>query len=208
MTVELKHEALRSDTKPLPAMPVSYEEFLIAADGLYAEWVDGHVEPRPSQSYTHQRLLGFLAFLLQDFAEQHDAGQVLTLFQMKRASRGREPDILFIARHHLGRLRRNFLDGPADLVVEIVSTESALRDRGTKYGEYEAAGVREYWVLDPNTARADFFVLDEGGRYQRAQPDAQDVYRSAILPGLWINVGWLWQEPLPTLRRVLTAWEM
>ena len=80
------------------------------------------------------------------------------------------------------RLQRNFLDGPADLAIEIVSPESMLRDRGTKYGEYEAGGVREYWVLDPETQRADFFVLDASGRYQRAQPDADGIYRAPSCP--------------------------
>lgn len=104
-------------------------------------------------------------------------------------------------------LQRNFLDGPADLAVEIVSPESILRDRGTKYAEYEAGGVREYWILDPETQRADFFVLDAEGRYQPAQPDTSGRYDSAVLAGFWINVGWLWQTPLPLVRQVLREWE-
>jgi Uma2 family endonuclease len=211
MTVELRPGPLPSDVKPLPAGPITYEEFLEWADeDTCAEWVGGEVELMSPASVPHQDLSLFLARVLAEYTETHQSGKVLAApFQMRLGDvqRGREPDILFIADNHLDRLRRNYLEGAADLVVEIVSPESVLRDRGTKYGEYEVGGVREYWVLDPETSRADFFVLDDMGRYQRSQPDAAGLYYSAVIPGFWLNVEWLWQEPLPTLRQVLTEWE-
>lgn len=60
----------------------------------------------------------------------------------------------FVAEEHLDRLQEMHLEGPADLVVEIVSPESRLRDRGEKFAEYELAGVSEYWLLDPELRRA------------------------------------------------------
>ncbi|MBV9850380.1 MAG: Uma2 family endonuclease [Armatimonadetes bacterium] len=211
MAVQLKPQPVVSEDKPLPATPVTYEGFLDWADeDTYAEWVDGEIEIMSPASLPHQDLSGFLHRLLAQYAEDRSAGKVLAApFQMKLAKvrRGREPDLLFITSANLARLRHNFLDGPADLAVEIVSPESALRDRGAKYGEYEAGGVREYWILDSETQRADFFVLDPAGRYQRAQPDSGGIYRSAILPSLWINVGWLWQDPLPPVRQILREWE-
>jgi Uma2 family endonuclease len=48
---------------------------------------------------------------------------------------------------------------PADLAVEIVPTESRLRDRGQKLAEYEMGGVREYWIIDPERRQAAFYVL-------------------------------------------------
>ena len=57
-----------------------------------------------------------------------------------------------------------------------------------------------------NMKRADFFVLDGGGRYQRVPPNAEGKYESAVLPGFWVNVGWLWQSPLPSVRSVLREW--
>jgi hypothetical protein len=78
----------------------------------------------------HQDLSLFLARLMAEFAEAHDLGRVLTApFQMRlpNVRRGREPDLLFVATANLDRLRTNFLDGPTDLVVEIISPESLLR---------------------------------------------------------------------------------
>ena len=196
---------------PPPAQKMTYEEFLDWADeDTYAEWVDGKVEMMSPASVKHQDISLFLARLLAEFSEEHDTGKLLAApFQMRLANvrRGREPDLLFVATQNLGRLKRSYLDGPADLVIEIISPESVLRDRGAKYAEYEAGGVREYWIIDAEAKRADFFVLDSEGRYQRASPDTEGKYQSAVLPGLWINLDWLWQSPLPSVRSVLKAWE-
>ena len=197
-------------TQP-PAQTMTYEEFLDWADeDTYAEWVDGKVEMMSPASVEHQDISLFLSRLLAEFAEENDAGKLLAApFQMRLANvrRGREPDLLFVTKDNLTRLRRSYLDGPADLAIEIVSPESVLRDRGAKYAEYEAGGVREYWIIDNLSQRADFFVLDAEGRYQRASPDAGGKYASAVLPGFWISVGWLWQSPLPPVRQVLREWE-
>ena len=61
--------------------------------------------------------------------------------------------------------------------------------------------------MDADAQRADFFVLDAEGRYLRASPDSFGKYESAVLPGFWIDVGWLWQTPLPSVRSVLREWE-
>jgi Uma2 family endonuclease len=122
---------------------------------------------------------------------------------MKMEYSGREPDLMFVATEHLAALRGTFLEGPADLVVEIVSPESAGRDRGEKFYEYEAAGIPEYWLLDPQTRRAEFYQLGPAGQYQLIAPDSQGIYRSAVLPGLWLQVDWLWQQPLPRVLDVL-----
>jgi Uma2 family endonuclease len=116
---------------------------------------------------------------------------------------GREPDLLFITQENLGRLKNTYLDGPADLAVEIVSPESRLRDRGEKLAEYEMGGVREYWIIDPGEQRTDFYMLAADGRYERQRADAQGVYHSQVVEGFWLKEGWLWQEPLPKVLSVL-----
>jgi Uma2 family endonuclease len=119
---------------------------------------------------------------------------IIAPFQMK-LEQGREPDLHFVAREHLDRLKETHLDGPADWVVEIVSPESAGRDRGEKFYEYERAGIPEYWLIDPQTKRVEFYQLSPEGQYQLVPPDVEGVYRSAVLPGFWLRVEWLWQPP-------------
>lgn len=123
-------------------------------------------------------------------------------FQMRLANSGREPDLLYVKTANCDRLRHTYLDGPADLVVEIISPESIGRDRGDKFFEYEEAGIPEFWLLDPQTQRAEFYQLNEAGRYQPIQP-VEGVYRSAQLSGFWLREEWLWQEPLPLPLKLL-----
>jgi Uma2 family endonuclease len=185
-----------------PAARMSYDEFLVWADSRHAEWVDGEVILMSPVSKRHQAVLGFLYKLLDTFVEERGLGTVLTApFQMKLQN-GREPDLLFVSNDHLERLTRTYLDGPADLAVEIISPESAGRDRGEKFYEYAQGGVREYWLLDPLTPWAEFYRL-ERGHYRLAFAGQSGVYEADVLPGFWLEVGWLWQEPLPKMLDVL-----
>ena len=65
--------------------------------------------------------------------------------------------MLFVATERRERIQSAYLDGPADLAVEIVSPESIARDRGDKFAEYEAGGVREYWLMNPARREALFY---------------------------------------------------
>ncbi|HXD31687.1 MAG TPA: Uma2 family endonuclease [Pyrinomonadaceae bacterium] len=187
---------------------MTYEEFLEKCDATHAEWVDGEVILMSPPSTRHQRLVLFLCSLLQLYVEAHELGLVLVgPFQMKLAFRpsGREPDVLFVAQQRVSLLKKNYLDGPADLAIEVMSPDSHSRDRIEKFAEYEQAGVREYWLLDPETRRAGFFVLSEAGAYD-AKSQNEAVYRSMVLEGLWMKVDWFWQEPLPQLMSILKEW--
>jgi Uma2 family endonuclease len=98
------------------------------------------------------------------------------------------------------------MEGPADLVVEIISPESRARDRGEKFYEYEQGGVREYWMLDRQRKQAEFYALGADGIYRLIPSGDDGVFRSVVLPGFWLRVEWLWQDPLPPLMTVLKAW--
>jgi len=144
-----------------------------------------------------------LGAILSIYVEQQDLGTVLDApFQMKIERSGREPDLVFVAHEHQHRLRENYLDGPADVAVEIISPESRRRDEKEKFYEYEAAGARKYWLIDPVEQRATFFRLDKQGSYRTVWNGREGVYRSTIVKGFWLRLEWLWPEPMP---RVLDA---
>jgi Uncharacterized protein conserved in cyanobacteria len=186
-----------------PPEHMSYDEFLAwLGDDKHAEWVCGSVVFHGSVTRRHSLIGGFLLSLLGLFIEQHDLGEMhRTPFQMRASPDlpSRAPDILFVAKERLGLIQANGLNGPADLVVEIVSPESRSRDRGEKYGEYERGGVREYWIIDHERQTAEFNRLGPEGRYLLAPVDADGWFESAVLPGLRLKPEWLWQDPLPTL---------
>jgi Uma2 family endonuclease len=212
MDREFSTEPFKTPGKAAPPAKMTYEEFLAWADeDTWAEWVNGEVIIMSPASKRHQDLVTVLAALLRFFVDAHQLGIVLTApFQMKIGPDlpGREPDILFISREHFDRFRDIYLDGPADLVVEIISRDSRVRDCGDKFYEYEQGGVREYWLLDYLRRQAEFYQLGADGIY-RPMPVGQDgIYRSVVLEGLWLKVEWLWQEPLPSLMSVLREWQM
>ena len=197
----------RPVTQPAPAgerrLPMTYEEFQAWEDeGRHGEWVDGGVIVFMPPTDRHQAVITWLARLLGFFADPFDLGEVRVAPLEIRARPGgpaREPDLLFVAREHLDRLTPQRLAGPADLVVEVVSPDSATRDRVDKLAEYREAGVREYWILDsrPGWKQADFYQLGADGQYRAVPPGADGYYRSAALPGFRLRPDWLWQDPLP-----------
>lgn len=186
---------------------MSYEEFINNVDeNAHAEWVNGETILFMPPLIRHQQIVGFLYAFLINFVQSYQLGEVLTApteMKVSPDSNAREPDILFIAQTHLDRLTEKRLMGPADLIVEVVSPESVYRDRSDKFDEYEAAGVREYWVVDarPGKERIDFWVLDENGRYRAALPDENGVYHTTVIPGFKLKVDWLWaaEKPSPLL---------
>ncbi len=177
---------------------MSYEDFLELCDeDTLAEWVDGKIEMYSPASNLHQDVVRWLTSVLSIYVEAKKQGVIRPApFQMKtgRDLPGREPDIIFIMKENLDMLKETHLDGPADLVIEVVSSDSLLRDRGERFAEYELGGVKEYWILDPNLKRLDFFVL-KGGRYERRAEDEVGIYRSEVIRGFWVNGGWFWNLP-------------
>ena len=193
-------EWLLNTTEPLK---MTYEEFLAWADeDTLAEWVNGEVIMTSPASNQHQDISDFLTALLRIYVQSRALGVVRSApFQMKLIH-GREPDLLFIGREHLNRLKPTYLDGPADLVIEIISPESVSRDRGAKFYEYATGGVPEYWLLDPEAHHAEFYQLDKG-YYRQIFSGEAGRYESAVLPGFWLCAEWLWQDPLPSTTRTV-----
>ena len=188
-----------------PPGQVSFEEYIEWLDeDTRAEWVNGEIVLMPSPAaIEHQNVLGFLDGILRIYVEERKLGQVVFApYVMKLAaiSSGREPDLLFVQRDRLSLLTRHYLDGPADLAVEIVSPESKRRDRKEKFAEYARAGVPEYWLIDPDHRTAEFYHLNEQGKYFRAALDVDGRYHSRVVTGFWLKVDWLWQTPPPLLR--------
>lgn len=196
-----------SDRRAPPQGKISFEEFLAWADeDAHAEWEDGEVVMVSPASKRHQDISVWLTRVLGYYVEQHALGWLTNapfLIQLRTAGQAREPDLLFLKTENLNRLHDTYLEGPADLVVEIASPESVGRDRGRKFVEYEGEGIPEYWLIDPVRRQAEFYRLGEDQRYRPSLPDEGGVYRSLSVGGFWLKVDWLWQDPLPDSLEIL-----
>lgn len=181
-----------------PARRMSFEAFMAAHEDRFAEWVDGEVIEFMPAKKQHQLLVGFLYQLLSLFARLGQGGQVMTAPYAMRAVTGgnvREPDVLYVAPEHVPLMAETLLQGPADLVIEIVSTDSVRRDRNEKYYEYARNGIRECWIIDPRPERnrADFYRLRPDGLYELFATEDDEQVASAVLPGFWLRPAWLWE---------------
>jgi len=205
-------QAVYTPSKPLPAEPISFEEFLEWLDeDTHAEWVDGQVILKMPVSVKHQDQNRYLLKLLAAWVEDyHTLGRVyhpplqVKLELRSGAQRSREPDIVVILNDRLSQLTEQYCNGAPNLIVEILSPTTRAIDRGEKFTEYEAAGVPEYWIIDPDREYAEFWQLDETQAYRAAFTGSEGVYRSRELPGFWLRVEWLWKQP--PLLEVLSAW--
>lgn len=183
---------------------VTFEEYLQMYDsieGARTEWVAGKVEVYPvSVSRRHAELLGFLHVLFMFFMAQRKPGKIyLSDFPMYMGDdyAAREPDLMIVFQENLGRVMTNYLDGPADLVVEIISPESGTRDRGQKFEEYEQFGVPEYWLIDPIRHEVRVYALSEEKIYHEVGLDTVGRVASVVLPGFILDPAVLWRDPLP-----------
>jgi Uma2 family endonuclease len=156
------------------------------------ELSEGELIIMPPPSDTHQRLVANVYRLLYTFVQERKLGVVRFAPLAVRLWPGkiREPDVLFMQNEHRGRIGE-YVYGPPDLVVEVISPSSRLTDRVTKLAEYAQAGVAEYWLLDPQEGTLEIFVLPEG-ESQLAEPlyrlwqkgAGAEVVRSRLLVGL------------------------
>jgi len=184
---------------------LTFEEFLDWCDeDTRAEWVDGRVVMMSPGSFDHQNIEAFLITLLRLFVEKHQLGVVVNecLMHLDAQRRGRLPDILFISNARKDRIRKTYVEGAVDLAVEIVSPDSVDRDRSEKFAEYQLAGVREYWLIDPQRKLAEFFEAGGDRRFYPV-PLCDGAFRSTVIPGFWLKPSWLWEEPLPEAADVL-----
>lgn len=155
-------------------------------DETRAEWVNGELILLSPLSDHHADLVTWISALLRHYVETQGAGWVRCApFQMNTGPDlpGREPDVLYVAPENLTRVRKTYLDGPADIAVEIVSPESRVRDRGEKVYEYERGGVREYWLIAPQRGQAEFYQQTPGGLHVTAAVGDDRLFRSRTPDG-------------------------
>jgi Uma2 family endonuclease len=102
-----------------------------------------------------------------------------------------KPDVFYVS-----RARRELVSGPAagtpELVVEVLSLETARPDRREKVSLCARCGIAEYWLIDPGPQVVDILV-NEGGRFVVTLPDG-GRHRAAAVPGVTLDLAELWSD--------------
>lgn len=171
----------------------SVEEYLSLTDytNQFVEFTDGKIEVLPMPTVVHQRILVFLSMLFKEFVDASELGEVLpSVLRVRIAGdKFREPDIVFMRRENQSRSKNRYWDN-ADLVVEIVSDDhnSHERDHVTKRRDYAAAGIPEYWIVDPQQQRITVLVLEDSGYTTLGEFSPGQQATSQLLPGFSVDV--------------------
>ena len=182
----MSESAIQADT-----YRIGFRDWLeLPEDNRLYEVMEGELFVSPPPSVRHQRILRRLLVALDRHLASHDAGEVLVAPVGVKLSDDQvvEPDLVVVLSAHQSRIGTQVLEGPPDLVVEILSPGTASRDLGPKKALYEAHGIPEYWVVDPLESRIEVLTLRSeryvsGGLFQES-----DRLHSALLPELTLSL--------------------
>jgi Uma2 family endonuclease len=124
------------------------------------ELSEGRLIISPSPTNRHQEIVGKLHLLIGSYVFSNNLGKVLMAPMDVRLKKGivRRPDIIFMSNEHLNRIT-NKRWGVPDLAIEVTSPGTKKEDRKDKYSEYENAGIKEYWIIDPDKQTVEIFEL-------------------------------------------------
>lgn len=179
--------------------------YRLVPDGQKADLIDGIIHMASPDTRKANRRANFIQFLLEGYTAARDiGGEVFASRFAFRLSRYRapEPDVAYVLPERLHLVEEREMRGGPDVAVEIVSRDSRSRDYGEKKRLCQKAKVKEYWIIDPGQKRAEFHRL-RNGTYQLASREENCIFRSAVIPGFWLNVNWLFAKPLPNAFRCL-----
>ncbi len=143
--------------------------------------------------HPHHGTRQYLSTSFSNVAEELGGRSLGRDFVMRLGENGFTPDLLFFKSKDLNQLHSWYLNGPAELVIEVLLSGHEYCDRIAKREYYAAAGVPEYWIVDPQQQQVEFWRLLEE-QYQQQQPDANGQYRPIGIPGLAFQSDSLWDE--------------
>jgi Uma2 family endonuclease len=146
-----------------------------------AELVYGFVREPPAPLYGHQKVVGQLFYLLKTHVEQNNLGEVcvspIDVVLDEAAALVVQPDVIFVSSER-SSIIRNCIMGAPDVVVEVVSPGTEHRDRTVKLAWYRRYGVRECWIVNPNTRTID--VIDFAGETSESFTGGQALGSPAL----------------------------
>jgi Uma2 family endonuclease len=164
----------------------TYRDYLQLPDDKRYELVEGEFFLVPAPSLYHQQILGKLWTSIYNYAKANRLGEAflapcdVVLCETTVV----QPDLVFVSDEHRGILTEANIQGPPDLVVEILSPSTGQRDLGLKRNLYARYGVREYWIVDPDAGTIEVLALTESGYRPKIVVPRTGMLNSILFPTL------------------------
>ncbi|CAN5190409.1 Uma2 family endonuclease [soil metagenome] len=172
-------------TATIPLLTVENYKILPETGPRY-QLIEGDLYMAPAPNRFHQDISRNLEHILLDYLRQHPVGKLYdapfdvylddyNVFQ---------PDILVVLNDRLSIFTEAGAEGAPDFVVEILSPKTARLDRDNKRRVYATRGVRELWIIVPETRKIEVYLLGENAAEPAAVYGDHDTFESALFPGL------------------------
>lgn len=157
----------------------------------YWEVIDGELIIHSPVATIHQKFARFLSDILSYYIRLKDLGELFYNPMVVRLDKNNifEPDMFFVSKRNVSRIKDQYFDGAPDLIIEILSPSTAEYDRGWKFKKYEVFNVRELWLLDPVEKRWEFY-RNVGTKFQKIGIEG-DKFSSRVLEGFFFKAEWL-----------------
>ena len=168
--------------------PLIYDDLLqMPDDGKRYEIVGGELYVSPSPVPKHQELAHRLTLLIGNHVRDHKIGKLYSAPLDVRLTEHDivEPDLLFIGTERLGIIGGTTINGAPDLLIEVLSPSTRVRDETLKADLYARSGVREYWLVDPVARTLVIHALDDGRWVPTGSAERPE---SRVLPDLMVDV--------------------
>ena len=168
----------------------TYRDYENRSDDERFEIIDGVIYMMALPSRVHQEISMELSRQLGNFLRGKPCKALAAPFGVRLNAAARdntvvEPDLLIVCEK--SKLDGKSCVGAPDMVVEILSPSTAGKDRVLKFNKYLQAGVREYWIIDPDSNTLAVYVLKNGEYFATAYGD-EDTVPVHVLDGCMVDM--------------------
>ncbi len=166
------------------------------SDDAYYELINGYLMKKSAPRPQHQNISVNLSFYLLGFIKERKMGKLFTapIDVFLDNLNAVQPDLVFIPTENQGIITDDGIIGIPDLVIEIISPSSVLRDRVDKKNLFERLNVKEYWIIDPQYQDIEIYTI-QIGRYELYSGVTmfEGELKSTIFEGLTIDLAELFE---------------
>ena len=147
----------------------TYADYLTWPDDERWELIDGEAyNMTPAPTFKHQKIVGNFYFLIKDtLAGRHCTPGIAPTDVVLSEYDVVQPDVFVVCDEK--KITEANIQGAPDLIVEVLSPATALKDKREKKNLYEKYGVKEYIIVDPAAQYVERFLLEEGGFYVKSE---------------------------------------
>jgi len=145
----------------------TYQDYLKMTDEQRYEITEGDLYMVPAPNTEHQSISRNIELIICNYVYEKKLGEVYhaPIDVVMGESNIVQPDILFITTENSGIIQKKGIFGSPDLVIEIISPSSKIRDTYIKKELYELFKIKEYWIVDPANKSIEIFQLNAENKY-------------------------------------------